>query len=31
MMLDHTGIWPVIGFGALLFVGVFKWAYEPAG
>ena len=31
MMLSHVGIWPVIAFGALLFVGVFKWAFEPAG
>jgi cytochrome c oxidase subunit 1 len=31
MVLDKTGIWPVIASFALLLVGVFKWAYEPAG
>ena len=31
MMLGHTGIWPVIASFALLLVGVYRWAYEPAG
>jgi cytochrome c oxidase subunit 1 len=31
MVLDKTGIWPVIASFALLLVGVYKWAYEPAG
>ena len=31
MTLGHTGIWPVIASFGLVLVGVFKWAYEPAG
>jgi cytochrome c oxidase subunit I len=31
MMMGHTGIWPVIASFALLLLGVYKWAYEPAG
>jgi cytochrome c oxidase subunit 1 len=31
MMLGHTGIWPVIVSFGLLLLGVYKWAYEPAG
>jgi cytochrome c oxidase subunit 1 len=31
MMLGHTGIWPVVASFGLLLLGVFKWAYEPAG
>ena len=31
MLLGHTGIWPVVASFALLLLGVFKWAYEPAG
>ncbi len=31
MLLDSAGVWPVIAAFALLFLGVYKWAYEPAG
>jgi cytochrome c oxidase subunit I len=31
MMLGHTGIWPVIASFGVLLLGVYKWAYEPAG
>jgi cytochrome c oxidase subunit 1 len=31
MVLGQTGIWPVIASFALLLLGVYKWAYEPAG
>jgi cytochrome c oxidase subunit I len=31
MMLGHTGIWPVVVSFGLVLLGVFKWAYEPAG
>ncbi|MEP7227510.1 MAG: cytochrome c oxidase subunit I [Gemmatimonadales bacterium] len=31
MMLGHTGIWPVVASFGLLLLGVYKWAYEPAG
>jgi len=31
MTLGHTGIWPVIASFGLVLLGVFKWAYEPAG
>ena len=31
MVMGQTGIWPVIASFALLLLGVFKWAYEPAG
>ncbi|MEP7226582.1 MAG: cytochrome c oxidase subunit I [Gemmatimonadales bacterium] len=31
MLLGHTGIWPVVASFGLVLLGVFKWAYEPAG
>jgi cytochrome c oxidase subunit 1 len=31
MVMGHTGIWPVIASFAILLLGVYKWAYEPAG
>jgi cytochrome c oxidase subunit I len=31
MVYSHTGVWGMIAGGALLFLGVYKWAYEPAG
>ena len=31
MVMGKTGIWPVIASFALLLLGVYKWAYEPAG
>jgi cytochrome c oxidase subunit 1 len=31
MALDKTGVPGVVAAAALLFVGVYKWAYEPAG
>jgi cytochrome c oxidase subunit I len=31
MVLGHTGIWPVIASFGVVLLGVFKWAYEPAG
>jgi len=31
MLLEHTGVWGMVAAFALLFVGVYKWAYEPAG
>jgi cytochrome c oxidase subunit I len=31
MVMAQTGIWPVIASFALLLLGVYKWAYEPAG
>jgi cytochrome c oxidase subunit 1 len=31
MVLGHTGVWGVVAAVALLFLGVYKWAYEPAG
>jgi cytochrome c oxidase subunit 1 len=31
MVMGRTGIWPVIASFALLLLGVYKWAYEPAG
>jgi cytochrome c oxidase subunit 1 len=31
MMMGHTGIWPVVASFGLLLLGVYKWAYEPAG
>jgi cytochrome c oxidase subunit 1 len=31
MVIGHTGVWGVAASMALLFVGVYKWAYEPAG
>ena len=31
MMLAKIGIWAVIASFALLLLGVYKWAYEPAG
>jgi len=31
MVMGHTGIWPVVASFAILLLGVYKWAYEPAG
>jgi hypothetical protein len=31
MALDRTGVPGVVAAVALLFLGVYKWAYEPAG
>jgi cytochrome c oxidase subunit 1 len=33
MLLGHTGryVWAVIAAGLLLFYGVYRWAFEPAG
>ena len=31
MFLDKTGVPGVVVAVAILFTGVFKWAYEPAG
>ena len=33
MLLGHdkAGAWPVVASVALLFLGVYKWAFEPAG
>ena len=31
MVMGYTGIWGIVASFALLFVGVYKWAYEPAG
>jgi cytochrome c oxidase subunit I len=31
MMMAHTGLVPVVASFGLLLLGVFKWAYEPAG
>jgi len=31
MVEPHVGPWGIIGGGAVLFFGVFKWAFEPAG
>src|SRR5687767_5886601 len=31
MVMGHTGIWPVAASFAVLLLGLYKWAYEPAG
>ncbi len=31
MMLGQIGVWPVVASFAVLLLGVYKWAYEPAG
>jgi cytochrome c oxidase subunit 1 len=31
MVMGHTGVWGIVASFALLFLGVYKWAYEPAG
>jgi hypothetical protein len=33
MLLGHdkAGAWPVVASVALLFFGVYRWAFEPAG
>jgi cytochrome c oxidase subunit 1 len=31
MVMGYTGVWGVAASIALLFLGVYKWAYEPAG
>jgi cytochrome c oxidase subunit I len=31
MFLAHTGVWGVIASVAVLFLGVYMWAFEPAG
>jgi cytochrome c oxidase subunit 1 len=31
MLIGHTGAWGVIAAGALLFFGIYRWAFEPAG
>jgi cytochrome c oxidase subunit 1 len=31
MLLGHTGAWGLIAAGALLFFGIYRWAFEPAG
>jgi cytochrome c oxidase subunit I len=31
MVMGHTGVWGVAASIALVFLGVYKWAYEPAG
>jgi cytochrome c oxidase subunit 1 len=31
MLIGHTGAWGIIAAGALLFFGVYRWAFEPAG
>jgi cytochrome c oxidase subunit 1 len=31
MLIGHTGAWGLIAAGLLLFFGVYRWAFEPAG
>ncbi len=31
MFLAHTGVWGVVAATAILFLGVYMWAFEPAG
>ncbi len=31
MTMAQTGIWPVVASFGILLLGVYKWAYEPAG
>ena len=31
MIMGHTGIWPVIASFGVLLLGIYRWAYEPAG
>ena len=31
MAVPHLGPWGIIGGAAILFFGVFNWAFEPAG
>jgi cytochrome c oxidase subunit I len=31
MLIGHTGAWGIIAAVALLFFGVYRWAFEPAG
>jgi cytochrome c oxidase subunit 1 len=31
MTMGQTGIWPVVASFGVLLLGVYKWAYEPAG
>jgi cytochrome c oxidase subunit I len=31
MFLGHTGVWGVVAATAILFLGVYMWAFEPAG
>jgi cytochrome c oxidase subunit 1 len=31
MFLAHTGVWGVVASVAILFLGVYMWAFEPAG
>jgi cytochrome c oxidase subunit 1 len=31
MLIGHTGAWGLIAAGLLLFYGVYRWAFEPAG
>jgi cytochrome c oxidase subunit 1 len=31
ILIGHTGAWGIIAAGALLFFGIFRWAFEPAG
>jgi cytochrome c oxidase subunit 1 len=31
ILLPHIGPWGIIAGGAILFFGVFRWAFEPAG
>jgi hypothetical protein len=31
MAIGHTGVWGIAASMALLFLGVYRWAYEPAG
>jgi len=31
MLLGHIGPWGIVAGVALLFFGVYRWAFEPAG
>jgi hypothetical protein len=31
MFLGQTGVWGVVAAVAILFLGVYMWAFEPAG
>jgi hypothetical protein len=31
MFLGQTGVWGVVAATAILFLGVYMWAFEPAG
>jgi hypothetical protein len=31
MFLGHTGVWGVVAAVGILFLGVYMWAFEPAG